>query len=128
MDSRPDGQDLPVPCESCSNPAIRDAFELCILTWLFTSRPLRIEGATDTLFEGFVLSAPQNITTPSGGTHLCDGTNNNANPAPVVTPTDMLRDAGALCGFDFDGTYNNQFQDFFISRIANSAQTATQFW
>jgi hypothetical protein len=92
------------------------------------SRPLRIEGRDTTLFEGFVLSTPQNITTPFGGTHLCDGTNNNANPSPIVTPTDMLVDSGTLCGYDFDGTYSNQFQDFFITRIGDTGQTASQFW
>jgi hypothetical protein len=92
------------------------------------SRPFRIEGRDTTLYEGFILSGPQNITTPSGGTHLCDGTQNNANPAPVVTPTDMIADSGSLCGFDFDGTYSNQFQDYFITRIGDSPQTGTQYW
>jgi hypothetical protein len=94
------------------------------------SRPFRIEGKDTTLFEGFILSGPQNITTPSGGTHLCDGTNNNANPAPIVTGTDMIADSAGLCGFDFDGTYSNQFQDFFITRIGNSDSNdgSNRFW
>jgi hypothetical protein len=75
-----------------------------------------------------ILSSPQNITTPSGGTHLCDGTNNNANPAPIVTGTDQIADAGRLCSFDFDGTYSNSFQDFFINRIGPTVSTGNKFW
>jgi hypothetical protein len=92
------------------------------------SRPFRIEAEFETLFEGFILSAPQDITTPSGGTHLCDGTNNNANPAPIVTGTNQINDAARLCGFGFDGTYSNQFQDFFITTIGSSATSGNKFW
>ncbi|KAH7024616.1 uncharacterized protein B0I36DRAFT_250514, partial [Microdochium trichocladiopsis] len=90
----------------------------------------RIEGNNNegTLFEGCITSGPANITTPSGGTHLCDGTNNNNNPAPGATLTTDIAAAGAQEGFDFDGTYSNQFQDFFIQRIGASAQTSNQFW
>lgn len=91
---------------------------------------MRLEGNDDegTLFEGCLNVTPGYVTTPSGGTHNCDGTNNNANPGPVRTGTRGIAAAGAVNGFDFDGTWDNQFQDFFITRIAGSAQTATQFW
>lgn len=90
----------------------------------------RIEGndAVGTIFEGCIVAGPRSITTPSGGTHLCDGTQNNANPNPITTPTDMIDAAGRLIGFDFDGTYNTQFQDFFITRISTVAQTSNAFW
>jgi hypothetical protein len=94
------------------------------------SRPLRIEGKDSTIFEGFVRSGPQIITTPSGGTHFCDGTNNNANPAPFVTPTDMIADAGRICNFGFDGTWSNTFDDFFITRIGDSDSNdgSNRYW
>ena len=64
---------------------------------------LRIEGATDTIYEGKIGTAPGLVTTPSGGTHECDGTNNNANPNPGSTATTALQSAAGICGFGFDG-------------------------
>jgi hypothetical protein len=31
-------------------------------------------------------------------------------------------------GFTFDATWNEEYQDFFITRIANDRQTTTEFW
>jgi hypothetical protein len=33
-----------------------------------------------------------------------------------------------LVGFSYDGTYSTIFQDYFIEKIGQTAQTATQFW
>jgi hypothetical protein len=33
---------------------------------------LRIEGANDTIFEGPLKIGPRTITTPTGGTHICE--------------------------------------------------------
>lgn len=94
-----------------------------------TNARLRVEGASEgNVFDGCIVSGPRNITTPSGGTHLCDGTNNNANPAPGSTFTTNIASAGMLEGFGFDGTYSNQFQDFFISSISTTGSTGSQFW
>lgn len=89
---------------------------------------LRIEGLANTIYEGPILSGPRNITTPSGGTHLCDGTNNGANPNPGNTPTAALDAASKLYGIAYDGTYSAEFADYFITSIGTSTQTATQFW
>jgi hypothetical protein len=89
---------------------------------------MRIEGMSETIYEGLLTTGPMDITTPSGGAHRCDSTNNNANPVPDGTPTTGLISSGALCGFGFDGTYSNSFQDYFITSIGDSTQTATQFW
>ena len=83
-----------------------------------TRTSLRIEGDTDTIFEGIIRNGPANVTTASGGTHLCDGTNGHANPIPGQTPTTTLLAAAGLCGFDFDEAFYTQYSDFFISRIA----------
>ena len=89
---------------------------------------LRIEGATSTIFEGRVRSRGHTVTTQSGGTHKCDGTNNHQNTRPGNTPTSTLDTAASANGFSWDGTYSAQFDDYFITRIGPDAQTTTQFW
>ncbi len=89
---------------------------------------LRIEGANSTIFEGPVKSRGHNVTTASGGTNRCDGTNNNRNPTPGNTPTATLDTAASQNGFTWDGTFTPQFDDYFITRIGPDAQTETQFW
>lgn len=89
---------------------------------------MRIGHPEGTIYEGCIAAGPKYMTTPSGGTHLCDGTNNNANSTPGGTLTTAIDAAGTLNGFGFDGSYNTQFQDFFITSIAGRAQTSTQFW
>jgi hypothetical protein len=89
---------------------------------------LRIEGQNSTIFEGPIISGPSNITTASGGTHPCTGTNLNSNPHPGATCTSALNEAACENGFTWDGTFFAEFDDFFITRIAKSAQTSTEFW
>ncbi|KAF4547803.1 Hypothetical protein D9617_36g063410 [Elsinoe fawcettii] len=89
---------------------------------------LRIEGAFGTIYEGKILAGPRDITTPSGGTHRCDGTNNNANPAPFNNGISTIDAASKLCSFGYDGTYSTQFQDFFIQTIGDTPSTGSQFW
>ncbi|KAF5374444.1 hypothetical protein D9615_009101 [Tricholomella constricta] len=93
-----------------------------------TAVNLRIEGDTGTIFEGPVFTQGHDVETASGGTHHCDGTNLNANPAPGPTATSALDDAAKLQGFAWDGTYFAEFDDFFITSIAGVTQTQTQFW
>src|ERR1700753_4510546 len=78
---------------------------------------VRIEGANATLFEGPVESEGHDITTPSGGTHGCDGTNAGANPQPGDTMTATAVDAGSLTGVTIDGTFDGEFDDYFITRF-----------
>lgn len=89
---------------------------------------LRIEGATRTIFEGTVKTEGHMVTTESGGTHECDGTNDGANPTPGPTPTDALDTAAAKEGFTWDGSWYGGFEDYFIERIAESAETETEYW
>ncbi|KZT35126.1 hypothetical protein SISSUDRAFT_1035782 [Sistotremastrum suecicum HHB10207 ss-3] len=90
---------------------------------------LRIEGDVDTLFEAPVLTQGHDVTTATGGTHHCDGTNLGANPTPGPTCTSAL-DTGSLHQhrFVWDGSFDTGFDDFFITSIAGVAETATQFW
>jgi len=90
---------------------------------------IRIEGATHTIFEGTVLTKGHNVRTKSGGDHECNGLNNNANPTPGPTCTSALDDASENHRrFPFDGTFDPSFDDFFITSIGGSTQTATEFW
>lgn len=94
-----------------------------------TNARFRIEGGSEgNVFDGCIASGPRDVTTPSGGTHECDGTNNNANPAPGGTLTTQIAAAGEAEGFGFDGTYSNQFSDFFINSISMTTSTGNQFW
>lgn len=66
---------------------------------------IRIEGDS-TIFEGQVLTHGHPVTTPSGGTHSCDGcdgTNKGASCIPGATCTTALADAAEKDGFTFDG-------------------------
>jgi hypothetical protein len=89
---------------------------------------VRVEGATRTIFEAPVITTGHTVTTASGGTHHCDGTNNGANPAPVPTATSALDNAATAGGFTWDGAFFAAFDDYLISRIAETSQTDTQFW
>lgn len=89
---------------------------------------MRIEALTSTVYELPIYASGHNVTTASGGNHHCDGTNNNANPSPSDTPTSALDAASKIARFSFDGTYDSQFDDFFVTQIGPSTQTATQFW
>jgi hypothetical protein len=89
---------------------------------------LRIEGANRTIYEGSIVTTGHKVTTPAGGTHLCDGTNNSANATAGGTATTVLDDAAHLDGFDFDGTFDPAADDFSITRIGPDSQSATQSW
>ncbi len=89
---------------------------------------LRIEGATRTIFEGTIRTEGHEVTTLSGGTHECDGTNGGANATPGPTPTAALDSAAAKDGFTWDGAWYASFGDYGIERIAESSQTSTEYW
>ncbi|RDB28528.1 Indoleamine 2,3-dioxygenase 1 [Hypsizygus marmoreus] len=91
---------------------------------------LRIEGGHKTIFEGPVFTRGHDIETAQGGKHPCDGTNLGANPSPGPTCTSALDDASKLKGFEYDGEFFPQFDDFNIQTIAGESQqpTQNQFW
>jgi hypothetical protein len=84
---------------------------------------LRVEGGSQTLFEDPVTTDGRNVTTQSGGTHKCDGTNGGANPGAGPTMTTALDDGAKTAGFTWDGTYDSGFDDFFINRIGPDTNT-----
>ena len=114
----------------CENGALVDGTSAVCTSPVCRTFDLRIEGAEGTVYEGPIRSGPRMITTPSGGTHQCDGTNNGANPNPGATGTTGIDSSASLCGFTFDGTYSNQFQDYFITRIgaSDSNDGSNRYW
>jgi hypothetical protein len=93
-----------------------------------TQVKLRVEGATQTIFEGNVTTDGHDVTTPSSGTHKCDGTNNGANPSAGPTPTSALDDGSKLGTYTWDGTWFDSFEDFLVDRVGPDSATSSQFW
>ncbi|MFN2615619.1 MAG: hypothetical protein ABR581_00685 [Thermoleophilaceae bacterium] len=89
---------------------------------------LRVEGAHQTTFEEGVTTDGHTVTTASGGTHKCDGTNGGVNPTPGPSATAALDDGSMLGHFGWDGTYDSGFDDYLVSRIGPDTQTSSQFW
>jgi hypothetical protein len=83
---------------------------------------VRIEGRSETLFEGPILTEGHNVKAssdkgaPPAG-RRCNGLNNNQNPTPGLTPTAASVDAMRILGESFDGRwYAEPFEDYFITR------------
>ena len=89
---------------------------------------LRVEGLTATIFEGQIISGPGDLTTPTGGTHHCDGTNNGANPTPGATCSGILAAASAQYGFTLDGIYYPIFDDTSIQEIGGDRTGNGYYW
>jgi hypothetical protein len=90
---------------------------------------LRVEGQSQTIFDGPVTTDGHQITTQSGGgPHPCDGTNGGAHPAPGPTATGALDDGARLNNFTWDGDWFQDFNDFVVNRVAGEAATSSQFW
>lgn len=89
---------------------------------------LRIEGSQKTIYEGPIITKGHNVTTSSGGTHHCDGTNNHENLTPGPTCTSSLDDASKLKGFTWDGSFFDEFDDYFITRIASDTGNDDVAW
>ncbi len=101
-----------------------------------TTVDVRVEGRTETLFEGPVLTDGHNVRAssdlkapPSG--RRCNGLNNGQNPSPGPTPTAAAVDAMSILGEDFDGRwYAEPFEDYFIERWGPDAEDegAGEYW
>ncbi|UNO41449.1 DUF4430 domain-containing protein [Streptomyces sp. MST-110588] len=81
-----------------------------------------------TLFNGPVATTGHTVTTASGGTHKCDGTNNGANPTPGATPTAALDDAAKKQHFTWDGTWYPSFDDYFVTTVAGTGGGSDAYW
>jgi len=68
-----------------------------------TNVSLRNAGKTRTIFEGPASTCGQGSRRRSGGTHHCNGTNNDNNPCPGPTCVTALDYADEVAKFGFDG-------------------------
>lgn len=82
---------------------------------------LRVEGSTQTLFEGPVTTDAKTLNKDSSGSHPCDGTNAGANPQPGPTMTGAMDDGIAKAGLTWSGSWSSSFSDFSIDRIGPDA-------
>jgi phage-related protein len=89
---------------------------------------VRVEGATQTIFEGPVTTDVHRVDNGDGtGDHQCDGLNADASkyPAPGPTVTGAFDDASKLKPFSWSGAFTN---DFFVRQIAGEHDTSSTFW
>jgi hypothetical protein len=88
---------------------------------LATTVHVRVEGLTQTLFDGDVTTSPHAVMG-----HLCDGTNGGVNASPGATMTGALDDAGV----SWAGTWFDGFQDFSVDRIGSDTADvgSGRFW
>lgn len=96
-----------------------------------TQLTVRIEGKTQTLFEGPILTGGHGIRASSDkATRPCDGTNNGANPAPGPTPTAASVDAMSIIGEGFDAKWFPGYDDYYVERWGPDAENlgAGTFW
>ncbi|KAB7845482.1 DUF4430 domain-containing protein [Streptomyces mobaraensis] len=89
---------------------------------------LTVKGSNGVLFSGDIKTTGHDVTTATGGTHKCDGTNNKANPTPGATPTAALDDASKKKGFTWDGTWYASFDDYLVNRIAKDTGNDEYYW
>jgi hypothetical protein len=92
-----------------------------------TAVNVRIEGKSETLFEGPIATEPHGIRATSdkiSKLRRCDGINVNdpQNVVPSVVPTTAAADAMALVGQTFDGQWFKQFEDYFVTRFGPDQQ------
>ncbi|MCW8218902.1 DUF4430 domain-containing protein, partial [Streptomyces griseolus] len=72
---------------------------------------LVVNGPDGRLFKGKTRTKGHDVTTATGGTHRCDGTNGGAHPSAVPTPTAALDDAARERQFIWDGAWYASFDD-----------------
>lgn len=92
---------------------------------------VRIEGESETLFEGPILTEGHSVKAFSDkGPHRCDGVNNGKHAAPGPTPTAASVDAMSIVGEDFDGDWYPGYDDYFITRWGPDGQSVAQaeYW
>jgi hypothetical protein len=94
---------------------------------------VRIEGAERTLFEGPILTEGHEVEASSDTqARSCDGINVNdpENVLPGPTPTAASADAMSLIGETFDGQWDSQYDDYFLTRWGPDAQNPSDaaYW
>jgi hypothetical protein len=92
---------------------------------------VRIEGRSETLFEGPILTEGHEIEASSDTQERpCDGINPNdpENTTPGPTPTAASVDAMSLIGETFDGRWYGGYDDYFITRWGPDQEEQGMSW
>lgn len=89
---------------------------------------LTVQGPNGVLFAGQVTTSGHDVTTATGGTHRCDGTNGGAYPSAVPTPTAALDDAARAQNFTWDGAWYASFDDFSVDTIKGVTGGSSAYW
>ncbi len=93
---------------------------------------VRIEGKSETLFEGPIWTEGHDIKASSDTqARRCDGTNNHQHATPGPTPTASAADAMGIIGETFDAQwYGSSFDDYFLTRFGPDEQNITEgaYW
>ncbi|MFJ3906039.1 DUF4430 domain-containing protein [Streptomyces sp. NPDC090025] len=98
----------------------------------FTNAPVRVtvtvQGPDGLLFQKKIFTWGHDVTTATGGTHKCDGTNGAAHTSKVPTPTAALDHAAKRNGFTWDGTWYASFDDFSVDTIKKVNGGGSAYW
>jgi hypothetical protein len=92
---------------------------------------VRIEGNTETLFEGPVSATAHGVKASTDTVERsCDGINSLDpwNTIPEPTPTSSSVDAMSLIGETFDGQWYPGFNDYFIKRFGPDGEKGGKSW
>ncbi|MFE2190882.1 DUF4430 domain-containing protein [Streptomyces olivaceus] len=89
---------------------------------------LTVQGPDGLLFRAKIKTKGHDVTTATGGTHRCDGTNGGAHPTAVPTPTAALDDAARKRHFTWDGTWYASFDDYSVDTIKNVSGDGVAYW
>jgi len=91
---------------------------------------LRVEGATQTLYEGLVATDAHPVDGGDGtGPQVCDGTNEGANASAGPTFMGALDDGIRASGQTWFGTFGDfGISDFFVRRIGPDSDSGSTFW
>ncbi|MFB8076712.1 DUF4430 domain-containing protein [Streptomyces sp. NPDC056013] len=98
----------------------------------FTNAPVRVtvtvQGPNGLLFQKKIFTWGHDVTTATGGTHKCDGTNGSAHATKVPTPTAALDHAAKRNGFTWDGTWYASFDDFSVDTVKGVNGGGSAYW
>ncbi|MFE5548296.1 DUF4430 domain-containing protein [Streptomyces sp. NPDC056534] len=98
----------------------------------FTNAPVRVtvtvQGPDGLLFQKKIFTWGHDVTTATGGTHKCDGTNGSAHTTKVPTPTAALDHAAKRNGFTWDGTWYASFDDFSVDTVKGVNGGGSAYW
>ncbi|WP_030420311.1 DUF4430 domain-containing protein [Streptomyces sp. NRRL F-5065] len=89
---------------------------------------LTVQGPDGLLCKGKIKTKGHDVTTATGGTHRCDGTNGGAHPTAVPTPTAALDDAARKRHFTWDGTWYASFDDYSVDTIKDVSGDGVAYW